>query len=29
MICASAYLVAFFIHHLLAPRFERFPLARA
>jgi MFS transporter, ACS family, hexuronate transporter len=29
MICASAYLVAFVVHHLLAPRFERFPLARA
>jgi ACS family hexuronate transporter-like MFS transporter len=25
-ICAFAYLVAFAIHHLLAPRFEKFPL---
>lgn len=25
-ICAFAYLVAFFINHLLAPRFEKFPL---
>jgi len=23
-ICASAYLIAFVIHHLLAPKFERF-----
>jgi MFS transporter, ACS family, hexuronate transporter len=25
-ICAFAYLVAFAIHHLLAPRFEKFPM---
>jgi ACS family hexuronate transporter-like MFS transporter len=29
MICAAAYLVAFVINHLLAPRFERFPLVHA
>ena len=27
-ICASAYLAAFAIHHLLAPRLERFPETR-